>query len=258
MNDEQVKDALRGLGGSGIAPDLQVGLIVADAQARRRRRYVGAGVGVLVLLAAPYTVWAATQGNAGAAPVAGPVTRHETERPASNTGSTPTTGTSPAPAPMAPACPPASPLLVQDASPDAAIQSQPARAAAGGTVTFNAAQKAHNAPDRPIVTLQLIVARPEGEWTAERHRGGLKLHGLSDLKRSENQIAASRIVTSPGGVETLTMSVPATTAPGRYPVYIVTTWPGPSLCGHTNKDTRTPQGSSWGRAGTLVVTPAPR
>ena len=257
VNDKQVKDALRELGNSGEAPGLPVALIVAEGKARRRRRVVGSVGTLLVLLAAPYAVWTATKANVGNAPVAGPVAASSAQ--VALPGAVSNTATSPAPLPAraAPACPPASPRLVQGASTAAAPLSRPVRAAAGHTVTFYAAQHLRNASDRPILTVQLIVARPLSEWTAEHLLGGVKLQGLADLKKAENQVAVSQLVTSPGDLEALTASVPRTTAAGRYPVFMVTTWPGSSICGHTNQDPRTPQGTAWGQAGTLIVTGAP-
>ena len=254
MNDEQVKDALRGLGSSGDLANLRVGPIVAAGRARRRRRVAGAAGALLVALAAPYAVYTATHDTLGNAPVAGP---GATSIGLSTRSNIPTSS-GPLSAPMAPACPPAPPQLVQNASKDAAPLSQPLRVTAGHSVQFYAAQRHPNASDRPILSVQLIVARPLTEWTAERELNGVKLHGSADLEKSENQIAPSQVVSSPGAIKAMTVSVPSTTAPGRYPVFMIATFPGPSLCGHLNEDAQTPRGESWGQVATLIVTGSTR
>jgi hypothetical protein len=255
MNEKQVQERLRQLGSSGEGPGLSVAGIVTAARARRRRRVIGSGGAALVLLTGPYAVWSATRATVS------PVTAAATSRTSGTaSGSIPSMPISPAPRPplAAPACPPGQPDLVQKPSADAPVLSRPVQVAAGHTLTFYAAQRPRNASDRPNLSVQLIVSRPVSEWTAERFLNGLPLRGLADLKKPENQIAVSRVITSPGALETLTVSVPATTVPGRYPVFMVTTWPGPSLCGHTNQDPRTPTGTATGQAATLTVTFEPR
>jgi hypothetical protein len=237
MSSRELEDRIRALGNSGNPPQISAEDIVAKGRVRRKHRRTTVIVAAVFVLV-PTLTWMFVRRD-------GP--GHGSRPVAAASGRTPTPAAAPRLENMAPGCPPGGPSLLSGPSATSAPLTQPIVAGAGTVVTLSAIMQASR-PDRLVTSVRYIVGTPAMDQSVQGTNAA--------VLEAANQVT-SVLVKAPSGFFTAELTIPATTAPGNYPIYVQYTWPGPSVCGVTNASISgsTQFGNSYRQAGTLSILP---